>query len=264
MKKNNSILRKGYTMKRIWNGSETDPHTRPGECAICMGGSGGEFLRLTCGHGAPDLYPIHVTCAVLSFSTPVDDYKLPPRCPICRATVDTDTLLEVANYVQQNKIITFPDDNDEEAEQSVYQSEEERGTLMSIISDAHDMVPDAEILDPTNEELSLKYYQDMINEVESMTHEIQSGIEERLYTLEDLEQKEQDISFVEEKIDRISGRLSLFSHHNWVFFEFRFDELYRRLMESKEKLVETTKKIRMEREEKQREEEEEHRHHLVP
>ncbi|NKD77290.1 hypothetical protein HEQ60_05885 [Haematospirillum sp. H1815] len=251
-------------MKRIWNGFDTDPHTPPDECTICMGGSGGEFLRLPCGHGAPNLYPIHVTCAVLSFPTPEDDYKLPPRCPVCRTTVDTDTLLEVANYVQQNKIITFPDDNDAAVEQSVYQSEEEGGTLMSILSDAHDMVPDAQILDPTNEELSLKYYQDMINEAENMTQEIQSGIEERSYTLEDLEQKENDIDFIEDKIDKMSGRLSLFAHHNWIFFEFKFNELYARLLGSKEKLVETSKKIRMEREEKQREEEEEHRHNLVP
>lgn len=135
---------------------------------------------------------------------------------------------------------------------------------MSILSDAHDMVPDAQILDPTNEELSLKYYQDMINEAENMTQEIQSGIEERSYTLEDLEQKENDIDFIEDKIDKMSGRLSLFAHHNWIFFEFKFNELYARLLGSKEKLVETSKKIRMEREEKQREEEEEHRHNLVP
>jgi len=97
-----------------------------------------------------------------------------------------------------------------------------------------------------------------------MTREIQSGIEEREYTLEDLEQKEQDIAFIEDKIERMSGRLALFAHHNWVFFEFNFQDLYARLIASKDSLEATTKKIRIEREEKQREEEEEHHHNLVP
>lgn len=248
-------------MKKIWNGFDTDPHTLPDNCIVCMGGVTGDFLALPCGHGAPGDYPIHVECAIRSFEPAVDDAKIPPRCPACRTTVDADTLMEVTNYVTQNSVISFPDNDDLRQEKNIYDTDADKIKLLSIISNAHDYIPNVDTLEPTNDELSLKYYEDMMIEAERMDRDIRSRIEEHEYTLEDMEQKEQDIGFMKRQIENASGRLALFAHHNWVFFEFDFTDLYARLVESKNSLEATGKNLREQREEKQKEEEEEHRHH---
>lgn len=69
------------------------------------------FFTLSCGHGASGQGPLHVKCLIQSFA-PVDaDHPMPPRCPLCRAGVDQETLGELVRSVRRNAVVDFPDEH---------------------------------------------------------------------------------------------------------------------------------------------------------
>ena len=122
---------KVFIVMGIWNGFASKPHVLPQACVICAGEIGGEFIQFACGHGGIDQDPLHVACAVESFNPPDPDAPQPARCPLCREEVDQDTLAILADYVQRNAVVAFPNDDDRRQRCLLYTSPSPRDKRQS-------------------------------------------------------------------------------------------------------------------------------------
>lgn len=251
-------------MPSIWNGFDTNPHTLPDACAVCAGAIGGNFLRLPCGHGGPESYPLHVECMIRSLM-PVErgTPQQAPRCPICRGGIDTETLTEVADYIRQDKLVTFPSEDGIAISQPLCQTPEQKASFLSLITTAHEAIHGGE-LEPSDQETSPAYYDHLSQIAEELINSINNSIEEHNYTLEEIDQKMLEIQDLDAHLLERSGRIALLDHVGWAIAGGDFGEIYDRLVSLRTQLERSREQLTEEREQKQREaEEQDHAHHFA-
>lgn len=248
-------------MKSIWNGFDTNPHTLANGCAICSGAAGGDFLKLPCGHGSADLYPMHVSCIIQSLAPIEGDQATPPRCPVCRAPIDMKTLAGLADYITQNKAVTFPDENGIRREEPLCPAPEQKKAFLDLVVNAHEAIPGGSIEMEDHEDRA-EYYDSMIAEADQLIDRIREGTEEHIYSLEDLDQAGQELEAIKNRITSVSGRVALLDHSSWAIIGADFGEIYEKLLMALRRLQEIDDRLRKEREEKQREEEHRHKAHV--
>lgn len=247
-------------MKSIWSGFDTNPHTLANDCAICLGANGGDFLKLPCGHGSAGLYPMHVGCTIQSFA-PVEGGKATaPHCPVCRTPIDIKTLTRIADYIRQNKVVAFPDENDVRQEQPLCSAPEQKTAFLNLVRDAHEAIPGGSI-EMEYDEDDPQYYEHMIAEADQLIDRIREETEEHTYSLEEIDQARQELEKIEDRIISTSGRIALLDHTGWAL-EKDLGEIYESLLEARTHLQEADNRLREEREKKQREEERDHASHL--
>ncbi|NKD86281.1 E3 ubiquitin protein ligase [Haematospirillum jordaniae] len=250
-------------MPSIWNGFDTNPHTLPDTCVVCAGAIGGSFLRLPCGHGGPESYPLHVECMIRSLVPVTGTTAQAPRCPICRGGIDTETLTEVADYIRQDKLVTFPSEDDIAISQPPCQSVEQRRDFLSLLIEAHEVIPGG-ILEPEGQETNPAYYDHLSQTAEELINSINNSIEEHTYTLEEIDQKILEVQDLDAHLIERSGRIALLDHAGWAIAGGDFGEIYNRLSGIRTQLQESRERLTKEREQKQHEAEEQgHAHHFA-
>lgn len=196
-------------MKIVWNGFDTDPHTLPKECAICLGATGGEFVVLPCGHGSRSNYPLHVKCIIQSLS-PVDpDEPTPPRCPVCRTTIDKDTLSRLAGYILRDDVVAFPDDNDVSQEEKPLENKQEGYQLLNKIVNVHVDSPEGEAITPSDDELRTDYYDFLVQHAEQVANRVQGSLNDRDLTPDDFDARQLELDDMENQLELRFGRVAL-------------------------------------------------------
>lgn len=193
--------------KKIWNGFSEDPHTLPKDCVICFGGNVGDFVQLTCGHGGKGNYPLHVKCTILSFKPA--DLRRPqlPRCPVCRTQIDADTLARLADYVRRNDVVAFPDDDDQHQKASLCQGEAEEYKLLGFIVQAQEKSEGGGPVEPSDQEDGVAYWGGVIQDFTDLVSRAEGFAEERTYTLEELQDRLQEVRAAEEKSTVLAGKM---------------------------------------------------------
>lgn len=193
--------------KKIWNGFSEDPHTLPKDCVICFGGNVGEFVQLTCAHGGPGNYPLHVKCTILSFKPADLSRPQLPRCPVCRTQIDADALARLADYVRRNNVVAFPDDDDQRQKASLCQGEVEEYNLLGIIVQAQEKSEGGRPVEPNDQEDGVAYWGGVIQDLDDMVNQAEAFAEERTCTLEELQDHLQEIRAAEEKSTVLAGKM---------------------------------------------------------
>ena len=188
-------------MKIIWNGFETEPHTLPKNCAICLGSFDGEFVRLPCSHGAPDRDPLHIRCVIEALNSGPGPLQS-PRCPICRKAIDERTISRISGYVHRNKCVEFPDDDDVKQKKPVCETEQDQKILlMRTLVGAASSDEQSDLNTSSDEKI-----RQVLDHAEQFAEQIRPSLECHTYTLEDLIEKERELEKLEEDLSVYIGR----------------------------------------------------------
>ncbi|AMW35936.1 hypothetical protein HEQ62_09900 [Haematospirillum jordaniae] len=186
-----------------------------------------------------------------------------PRCPICRGGIDTETLTEVADYIRQDKLVTFPSEDDIAISQPPCQTAEQRARFLSLVTAAYEAIHGGE-LEPSDQEASPAYYDYLSQIAEELINSINNSVEEHTYTLEEIDQKILEIQDLDAHLMERSGRIALLDHAGWAIAGGNFEEIYNRLSGIRTQLQESRERLTKEREQKQHKAEEQgHAHHFA-
>lgn len=249
--------------QRIWNGFDSDPLTRPRDCVACLGQHGGDFMSLDCGHGHPSNDPLHVRC-LLEGATNAAQEGTMARCPVCSTSLSDDTLSRLSDCVERNKEVRFPNDAGQPETTRLFgefpDTQSQQRKMLSALTTLHETRTDMEH-EPKDEEINHDTSISFIQDIEKMVQEVMSGIESHAYTLEELNEKENTIDELDHRASVAAGRMAEFK--NWMTNNeaTSFEERYQRLLEARERLEETARRARQEKEE-MKHREEEHAHHV--
>lgn len=245
-------------MKKVWNGFDTNPNTLPEQCAICLGGFGGEFIVLSCGHGSVDRYPLHVGCVIRTLTALDAGNSQAARCPVCRESIDNDTLLRLAYCTRRNQLITFPDDNNTTKNEHLWQNENEQKKFLRLLLKAQERNHTGQIVEPTGEEYEERRYAPLIGEARILAQNIEQGLDGHIFSLEDIDEVQGKLKDIEHRISISAGKVALYEKAGWVSNDSRnpsFSELYERLVEVHEPLEKMGRRLCEMREKMLREEE---------
>ena len=249
--------------QRIWNGFDSDPLTQPRDCVACLGQYGGEFMSLDCGHGHPGNNPLHVRC-LLETTTDAAREGTMARCPVCSASLSEEALSRLSDCVERNREVRFPNDAGQPETTHLFgespDARSRQNEIIQALTALHETRAGMEH-EPDNEEINHDTSISFIQDIEKMVQEVMSGIESHAYTLEELNEKENAIDELNQRATVTAGRMAEF--RNWMTNNeaTSFEERYKRLLEARERLEETARRARQEKEEMKRREEE-HTHHV--
>lgn len=232
----------------IWNGFDTKPHVLPQACVICAGDVGGEFIQFACGHGGIDQDPLHVACAVESFNPPDPDAPQPARCPLCREEVDQDMLAILADYVQRNAVVAFPNDTDQRQRESICETLFDQEQLMQVLVEARERCTSKEQFAPSEQEYTDSHYKSLLQEASTLAEQVEDSVEERAYTREELQEKLSEIDALNQRIAVCAGRAAQFECAGWPR-QPSFEDMHDRLTVAQYRLQEVESRARLEYEE---------------
>lgn len=172
-------------------------------------------MELPCGHGKPDMSPIHVKCLISSFSHADLDDPQPPRCPMCRTVIDQATLADLVDYVREGTVASFPNAEDQEQKERIYKEFKNGLDLRYRLAVAQGWAEESENIQPTEDEKRPKYWTDEIDSINQHAQALLKDIREGFLTLEELEQKQTELHELERQLITFSGRADvLFCRHN--------------------------------------------------
>lgn len=260
-------------MKKIWNGVDVTPNVLPRDCGVCYGAYGGEFSALPCGHGVPESYPLHVGCVVRSLDAALEEER-EPSCPICRSPIDDETLNRLADCIRRNQEVTFPGDDGTLQKERLWESEAEQKKLVDIMVRVREKIdPSHAEVQPEDGEYSEAHYRPLIEEAHELAQDIERGLAERAYTLEEMQEKQEQLDGLEDRLSVSAGKVAQYDALGWAdaadeatahLLPPSFSEIYTMLLNERESLEGTEARLRQEKEEMMRREEEERNHmHLA-
>lgn len=238
-------------MPNIWNGFSTTPHTLPDAC-FCAGAKGGDFIELSCGHGGPGMDPIHVKCLITSFEPADEQQPQPPRCHICRASVEQETLAELTNYVRQRTVASFPDAADREQKESIYKNLKEALDLSATLAHAQRLAEGADAIQPTEDERQATYWMGEGDRIRELSENLHGETVGKNLTLEEIKQKQAELRELEGQIISLTNRAVFFENDSRVFSnepsKVSLDDLHTRILPLLDSLTATDTFLRNERE----------------
>lgn len=254
-------------MKVIWNGIETKPRTCPQECVLCLGQYEGEFIRLECGHGLPNDYPMHVTCTVQAFGA--NEQISQARCPICRQGVSDAVLARVSRYLQLNPQIVFPDENGKMKMGKVCEAVEDQKKFLDTLKRV--VAPEAQAGHSSHEDKgSSAYWMRVINDWTHSVQEFQTQLgnvlERGQCTQEEVADASAKAAELEEGAAACIKQAEMLERQGYSLSSDPGAMSYREIVAHLHELRETFTQSRAalcQREETLRRQEEEHAHHPV-
>lgn len=172
-----------------------------------------------------------------------------------------ETLTGLADYITQNKVVAFADEDGNRREEPLCPEPEQKTAFLDLVMHAHEAIPGGSV-EMEDHEGHAQYYDSVIAEADQIIDRIRERTEEHTYSLEDLDQAGQELEGIQNRITSVSGRVALLDHSGWAIVGADFGEIYEKLLMALSRLQEIDDRLRKEREEKQHEEEHDHIAHV--
>lgn len=226
---------------KVWSGFETGPETRPMDCVACLGKYGGDFVSLDCGHGRPENSPLHVRC-VLEIATSAAAHETAARCPVCSAEISADALVSLTEYTHRNEDITFPGDDGLSQTAPLFDTSENQKNALEALKELKSRSSEGD-MSSKQSNISNENKDHLVRNIEHLVKDVEHGTRERLYTLEELEEKQRELEALEHQAAMMAQ--SMDRHTTSVT---SFEESHTRLLAAQRKLETEKNHLRQEKE----------------
>ena len=247
-----------------WNGFQTEPETRPNACVVCFGEKGGDFVTLDCGHGGPGNDPLHVRCALDVVRGAMKDGAV-AQCPVCQDSIREETLSRLADCARRNGDVRYPGDDGMPITGRLFDDPTQQLDAIEGMARAQEIQAERHAV-PSADDAHDTTYNQLIETIERLVAEVSWGIEERSYTLEELEEKQGALEELECRAVVAAEQMETSSRDPSYAESDRaqFEEKSKRLLEARERLEKAQQRADQEKEEMGRREEEGEQHVHAP
>lgn len=227
--------------EKMWSGFDTSPETRPMDCVACLGKYGGDFMSLDCGHGRPENSPLHVRC-VLEIATSAAVHETAARCPMCSAEISANALVSLTEYTHQNEDITFPGDDGLLQTAPLFDTSENQKNALEALKELKSRSSEGD-MNSKQSNISNESKDHLVRNIEHLVKDVEHGTKERLYTLEELEEKQLKLEALEHQAAMMAQRMD-----RHTTSATSFEESHARLLAAQRKLESEKNHLKQEKE----------------